>query len=151
MFDEDSGRSVPQKSFQAKQRPAHPATAATSPHFSHLNHLFSPSHFGLIGLALAVFLWGFGYKLSLYYQAPSRGTVVKMWVEQRNSSAIFGSTFNAKFSPISDSQALPGAVQVHLPDRSSITCIAHIVRRNPNYSAFLIPFRSPPAHRFLLT
>ncbi len=151
MFDEHSGRRAPRKSFQALKRPAHPASDVPSPHFFPSNQLFRPSQLSLIGLAFAVFLWGFGYKLSLYHKAPSHGTVVKMWVEQRNTSTVLDSSFNAKFNPVPTSHALPAAVQVHLPDRSSIACIAHIVRRNANYFDFLIPFRSPPAHRFLLT
>ena len=50
-----------------------------------------PLAIGLIGLALAVVLWGIGYKLSLYRAHPSpcvREGVAKLWVGPRNSACI---------------------------------------------------------------
>lgn len=50
--------------------------------------LLRPFSLGLIGLALAVFLWGLAYKLSLYHPHRSHATganVAKMWVGPRKS------------------------------------------------------------------
>ena len=45
----------------------------------------------LIALAVLVFLWGLGYKLSLYHQLSrhvSRTTVAKLWTETRVSQLL---------------------------------------------------------------
>jgi hypothetical protein len=45
-----------------------------------------PCAFGLVGLALAVVLWGLGYKLSLYHRHPDPATrtpVAKLWLAPR--------------------------------------------------------------------
>jgi hypothetical protein len=45
--------------------------------------LFRPVSILLIGLALAVFLWGLGYKLSLYHShhnPPGQTSVAKLWI-----------------------------------------------------------------------
>jgi hypothetical protein len=52
--------------------------------------VFKPSALGLGGLVIAVALWGFGYKLSLYHRHPTpvqQATVAKLWIEQNASLA----------------------------------------------------------------
>jgi hypothetical protein len=49
--------------------------------------LLRPCSLGLIALALCVFLWGYGYKLSLYHahrNPVSRASVAKLWVESKS-------------------------------------------------------------------
>jgi hypothetical protein len=48
--------------------------------------LLRPFSLGLIALAIAVFLWGLGYKLSLYHSQQNheaRTSVAKLWVDPR--------------------------------------------------------------------
>lgn len=50
-----------------------------------------PLAIGLIGLALAVVLWGIGYKLSLYRPHPGpsvRMSVAKLWVGLRKAACV---------------------------------------------------------------
>jgi len=45
----------------------------------------------IIGLAIAVFLWGYNYKLSLYCRHPtpaSLNSVAKVWLSLRNTSEV---------------------------------------------------------------
>lgn len=53
-------------------------------------YLLRPRALELVGLMVAVALWGFGYKLSLYSLHPTdaqRTTVAKLWVEGDDSLA----------------------------------------------------------------
>ena len=52
--------------------------------------MFRPYFLEFSGLALAVALWGFGYKLSRYrHPAPAqRAIVAKLWVEPPNASIL---------------------------------------------------------------
>ncbi|MFZ0304357.1 MAG: hypothetical protein WAL75_16825 [Terracidiphilus sp.] len=46
--------------------------------------------FSLIGLAIAVALWGYGYKLSLYHRHPGTSSVnqvAKLWTKERGGAA----------------------------------------------------------------
>jgi hypothetical protein len=48
--------------------------------------LLRPFSLGLIALAIAVFLWGLGYKLSLYHSQQNHeagASVAKLWVDPR--------------------------------------------------------------------
>lgn len=144
MFDEQLSRSPSEDPFESGQKAAGPAFATASS-LSPRNHAFRPCQLGLLGLAIAVFLWGFGYKLSLYHKTQSNGSVVKMWVEHRNTTEVLDSSFNSGFSRIPILQALSIAIHLQLADQSSIICTEHIARRNIQYFDYLIPFRSPPA------
>lgn len=115
--------------------------------------LFKPCALGLIGLAIAVALWGFGYKLSLYHRhtaSSSRVPVAKLWIEPRNASLAADSSLNAKSHLVPTSHAFP--VRVHrLPLLNrTVTHIPPICRRDFAHFDFLIPFRSPPRQRFSL-
>lgn len=46
---------------------------------------------GFIALALAVVVWGYGYKLSLYFTAPDSQDEIpaaKLWIEHRNGYSV---------------------------------------------------------------
>ncbi len=115
--------------------------------------LFKPCALGLIGLAMAVALWGFGYKLSLYHlhaHPSSRVPVAKLWIEPRNASESAASSLNAKSHLVPASQAFLVPVQ-RLPRLiRTITCILPECRCDVAYFDLLIPFRSPPTQRFSL-
>jgi hypothetical protein len=128
------------------------ATQEYSPCLSS-KQLFRPCALGLIGLAIAVALWGFGYKLSLYHRHAtplSRVTVAKLWIEPRDTSVAAASSLKSKSHLIPVSQALPVPIQ-RIPHLSrTITCILPLCTRGVVSFDFLIPFRSPPPYRFRL-
>ena len=112
--------------------------------------VFSPFAFGLIGLAIAVALWGFGYKLSLYrrHTTPSSQIpVAKLWIESRNASVVATSRLKAKSHHIPVSQAFPKQIQWLPRLGRAVACILPSCRYGVTYFDFLIPFRSPPPHR----
>ena len=115
--------------------------------------IFRPCALGIIGLAIAVVLWGFGYKLSLYYRhsAPSsRVPVAKLWIESRDASEAAASRLKAKSHYVSGSHAFSVPIQP-LPRLSrAVACILPVCTRHVVYFDSLIPFRSPPPHRVFL-
>lgn len=98
--------------------------------------------------ALAIFLWGFGYKLSLYQvenleHAPS--SVAKLWIEHRTASDILAATRTRTPHRIPAAQLLPAP-----PHEALIPQLAPAPARTFRpiglvllFRAF-IPLRSPP-------
>ncbi len=113
-----------------------------------------PCALGIIGLAIAVLLWGFSYKLSLYrfHPAPtSRVCVAKLWFEQRNSSVAAASRLTSDLRPGSSLPALliagqqaPTAMRARRGD-FSVACRAFTSINS------LIPSRSPPSSPIFLS
>lgn len=107
----------------------------------------------ILVLAIAVGLWGFGYKISLYNPAPNpavRASVAKLWVERRCAEIVahIGRTVPPRTS--ADSQFIP--VAYHAPRRLH----ASLFSRRPGDSrissavASLLPSRAPPSQPFFL-
>src|ERR1019366_6841832 len=74
--------------------------------------VFKPCALGLFGLGIAVALWGFGYKLSLYnrHAAPSsRASVARLWIEPRDASFVATSRLKAR------SRLIPGPLALSVP------------------------------------
>ena len=126
-------------------------TAAVGRSSEFLKRLLHPYSLGLMGLAIAIVLWGTGYKLSLYCPHPahsSRVPVAKLWTEPRTPSVDAISGRQAK------SHLLPGP-QIFLAtyrlrpslNRSTGFCLCRRYRGITSHD-FLIPFRSPPTHSF---
>lgn len=70
-----------------------------------------PATLGYIGLALAVFLWGYGYKLSLYRQASNKHFVVaKLWDKHQSLTSSVSTTKTQQGAQASSplSAILPG-------------------------------------------
>ena len=114
--------------------------------------LFKPCTLGILGLAIAVVLWGTGYKLSLYHlhPTPSPVPVAKLWIESRNASLAVASGLKAKTHLVSGSQTFFNPIQ-RLPHYSRASaCMLSVCMRDVAYFGFLIPFRSPPPPRFIL-
>lgn len=112
-----------------------------------------PCSLGLIALAVAVFLWGFGYKLSLYHVHPnpfSHISQAKLWIEPRNARTVAGVMQKAKAepAPCADSLAVttPAA---GLCDAGRAEIAAPGAPSQP-VSGSPLPSRSPPAARFFL-
>jgi hypothetical protein len=114
---------------------------------------FSPLAVGLLGLVIAVALWGFGYKLSLYHhdQAPSsRVSVAKLWIESRNASVLRASRLEAKSHLHTVSQAFPAPVRQFPRLGPAVVCTLPGCSHGVVYFNSLIPSRSPPPYRFRL-
>lgn len=112
---------------------------------------FKPNAPALIGLAIAIAMWGFGYRLSSYQLNPTttgRAAAAKMCVEPRNASlvAVFRVKNNAHL--ISSSPALTASIpQLHRIDVGIACALPKRTRRRASFG-FLIPFRSPPPYSF---
>ena len=115
--------------------------------------IFRPCALGIIGLAVAVVLWGFGYKLSLYYRhsAPSsRVPVAKLWIESRDASEAAASRLKVNSHYVSGSPSFSYPIQ-RLPRLSrAVAYIPPVCTLDLVYFDSLIPFRSPPPHRVFL-
>jgi hypothetical protein len=85
------------------------------------SRFFTPFTFSLIGLAVAVALWGYGYKLSLYHRHPGNASVnqvAKLWIKERGSVAsslrAVASTDRNQESTAQPAPQRPGALNVLL-------------------------------------
>jgi hypothetical protein len=138
--------SAPQKrvlSCRGQARSCYPAWRQVS----------GPCALGIIGLAIAVALWGYGYKLSLYQRnahPPARTPVAKLWIEPRCASVAAASVLKAVSHLTHGSQVFSARIKP-LP---SLSCA---VARIPSLSECrvasfhsLIPSRAPPPLRFFL-
>lgn len=113
--------------------------------------IFRPSALGFIGLAIAVALWGFSYKLSLYdrHTGPSsRISVAKLWIESRNASVVAASGLKVQSHFLRISQVLSAPIQRFPRSVCAVACTLPKRSHTVAYFDFLIPFRSPPAQRF---
>jgi hypothetical protein len=115
--------------------------------------VFKPLAAGIIGLVIAVALWGFSYKLSLYHrhQTPSSQIpVAKLWIESRNASVLAASRPDVKSHLIHFSQAFPEPVQRFPRLGHAVACPLPECRRGDLVFNSQIPSRSPPPYRFRL-
>jgi len=114
--------------------------------------IFRPCALGIIRLAIAVALWGAGYKLSLYHRhaTPSPVPVAKLWIESRHAFVTVVSGFKAKSHLVPGSQALPVPIQRLRSLSNAVASILPVCVRDIDYFVFPIPSRSPPPHRFFL-
>lgn len=114
--------------------------------------ILRPCALGIIGLAIAVVVWGAGYKLSLYHRhaTPTPAPVAKLWIESRHAFVTAVSRFKAKSHLVPGSQALSVPIQ-RLPRLSSaVASIPPVCVRDVACFDLPIPSRSPPPHRFCL-
>ncbi len=107
----------------------------------------SPSALGCLGLALAIVLWGYGYRLSVYQShrdAASRTLAAKLWVDQRHSACTVGVQ---QQHPPSEAPEPSPLHSFHL------VCVCALVVgpmrvRFARSSKSLLPLRSPPFTSF---
>lgn len=102
----------------------------------------------LIGLALLVFLWGLGYKLSLYHHASkslARPTIAKLWTGPRVPQLVLapasGHAQHAPFGAHADSAAGGALPRLRA---AAAACLAPAPRVRPS-RRFLSSPRSPPS------
>jgi hypothetical protein len=108
---------------------------------------------GITALALAVFLWGFGYKLSLYQTrllTASRESVAKLWIEPRGVSVIAAVSHSAQPHRIPASQLLAAPIFSNSCGERAATRAISAQAFCPPTQPALIPLRSPPSSSFRL-
>lgn len=121
-------------------------------HTLSLPQIFKPCVLSITTLAMAIALWGTGYKLSRYLHAPDQAhkiPVARLWVEHRNAATVVVATLHAK------TPAVPVAVPRLSPQQPMLRVACIVV---PSLGAqgaatpgALLPFRSPPSLSFLLS
>lgn len=115
--------------------------------------MFRPCALGIAVLAVAVFAWGLGYKMSLYHHradAVPQIPVAKLWVKPRGASTAPAVRMNLKGHIDSSSLAcLIFSQRLPMPHRAAARTGAAIARWSGR-SEYSIPFRGPPQHRFVL-
>jgi hypothetical protein len=110
--------------------------------------LLSPITVGLLGLMVAIVLWGTAYKLSLYHPHPTpiaRAQVAKLWVESRASyvvplKEIRDIPNDRSHQDALTAQSVPALVLTGVPWSADDP-----FRKQFYTSAFPIPSRSPPS------
>jgi hypothetical protein len=137
--------SAPQKtvlSWRAQLPGCYPAWRQVSGHCA----------LGIVGLAIAVVLWGYGYRISLYHRhaAPlANASVAKLWIDPNGASVAVPSRLKAKAHLLPGSQAFAGPVQRFHRLSSAAACTVPLCERRVAFF-LLIPSRAPPPLRFSL-
>ena len=136
---------------RANKRDAPATQRQTAPKFPHPTS--KACALGLIGLAIAVALWGFGYKLSRYSHhsdISSRASIAKLWDKHQDSTHVVKAllkltppshlTFewNTNFALL---QGAPELQHTEPGDSDESDLIAPWART-------LVPLRSPPSQTF---
>ncbi len=152
-FDELSARNPITITASAPHKPALGMRAQTPRCYRAWRQVSGPCGLGIVGLAIAVVLWGFGYKLSLYHRntAPSaRIPVAKLWIEPRGASVAAASRLKVNSYLAPGPQAFSARIQ-RLPTLScAVACIPPLNECCVAFFDLLIPSRAPPPLRFLL-
>ena len=107
----------------------------------------SPSALGCLGLALAIVLWGYGYRLSVYQphrDAASRTLAAKLWVDQRHSACAAS---GQQQHPPSEAPEPSPLHSFHLVCVCALIVLPTRVRCARS-SKSLLPLRSPPFASF---
>jgi len=115
--------------------------------------IFSPCVLAFAGLAIAVALWGYGYKLSLYEQSSEGAkslSVAKLYIEHRDTVGVTVSKLRATlptsavFLPLADPAP---AIRRPVAEEGVHQKLEAYGAATPGS---LIPFRAPPTSSFLL-
>jgi hypothetical protein len=107
----------------------------------------------LVGLAIAITLWGFGYRLSQYQVHPpaaAQAAQAKLCVEPRNPALAAASQLKTSQQLVVEAPVVPvSVIPEQFTDRGPIHTDPERTYRSISFH-FLIPFRSPPPQRFSL-
>jgi len=151
-------------SDQMSARPPIPTNAnatresalSTGPQAQSQNSLWSqasrPCVFGIVRLAIAVVLWGYGYKLSLYHRhaAPSSVPIAKLWIEPRSASMEAASRLKTNSHFATGAQAVSVTIQRLPRICRAVACNLLLCERHAVFFNLLVPSRAPPSLRFRL-
>ncbi|HUA92477.1 MAG TPA: hypothetical protein VL991_07905 [Terracidiphilus sp.] len=113
---------------------------------------FGPNALALIGLAVAITLWGYGYRLSTYNLHPSStasAAGAKMCVEPRNSSLVAAARPTATLCFLTALPTLPVARREFPRVDLGLAYLPPQPAPRPVGFGSRLPLRSPP-HRFSL-
>jgi len=115
-------------------------------------HVSGPCTFGIVGLAIAVALWGYGYKLSLYHRhaAPSSVPIAKLWIEPRSASMEAASRLKTNSHFATGAQAVSVTIQRLPRICRAVACNLLLCERHAVFFNLLVPSRAPPSLRFRL-
>jgi hypothetical protein len=153
LFDQMSARSPIPINANARWESVLIIRPQTQSQYSSWRQIFRPCFLGFIGLAIAVTLWGYGYRLSLYHPPvdPSqRASVAKMWIGPRSASVAAASSLKANWHFVAGAQAAVATVQ-RLPGMCrAVAYILPLCERHAVLFDLLVPSRAPPPLRFRL-
>ena len=115
------------------------------------NQIHTFSLLGVCGLALAVFLWSFSYKLSLYQRHPApvvRTSVAKLWIEPAKSSLVAVQRLRTQSHLAAGPQIICASIRWLPRLRPAATCIYSV--QAASLQSFHLPtsLRSPPPQDF---
>jgi hypothetical protein len=105
-----------------------------------------PFSLGLVGLAIAVFLWGLAYKLSLYHSPQNNGgrtIVAKMWVGPRQNLVAPKSEKSSE-RPTSNPQLILILTGQSFPCTHTTAYAAAMLTIDSRSRHLLTALRSPP-------
>lgn len=118
------------------------------PRRSRWKALVRPGTLGLLALSLSVFLWGYGYKLSLYqpHRSPqARASVAKLWVESKSSGALHVPARPYAIGAAHADEASTGHAALQDLGRTALPLTP---RSRGTILETLLPSRAPPASSF---
>ena len=111
--------------------------------------VFSPLNLSLIGLAVAVTLWGFAYKLSLYHPHEvhsSRSFVAKMWLGSEAASATVKKRAQRCSYPRTTLETMPKRqARTRLTSSNGLRTLSECVCSARDCLSICTP-RPPPSH-----
>lgn len=108
---------------------------------------FSRIPVGLIGLIIAIVLWGTAYKLSLYHQHPTpfmRVPVAKLWLENRSDYVVPLRTTKGIANDWTQLHALAASMQPDLTLVSVPCCLDEFRVKERPTAGFPTRSRAPP-------
>jgi len=153
-FDELSVRNPITRTASAPQKPVLSWRRQARSCYPAWRQVSGPCALGIIGLAIAIVLWGYGYRISLYHReaAPSaRISIAKLWIEPRSASVEAASRLEAISHLTPGSQAFSARIQPPPSLSRAVACIPPSCECRVTFFDLLIPSRAPPPLRFLLT
>jgi hypothetical protein len=131
----------------APQKPVLRLGVRTPGCFPAWRQVSGPCAFGILGLALAVVLWGYGYKLSLYHRnaaSSARIPAAKLWIEPRSAFAAAASGLKPVWHLAPGSQPLYVCIQRPPNLSRAVGCILPLCEHRVVFFDLLIPSRAPP-------
>lgn len=120
---------------------------------SRLPRILRPATLAFIGLALAVALWGFGYKLSRYnpnQDVSTKASVAKLWDEHHTLSADSAPTVRVIPAQSVDVHLLAALPTLQSTPRVLGYCTVEQQSLPSGPFKALLPLRSPPSPSFWL-
>lgn len=108
--------------------------------------ILRPLNLGLVGLAVAVFLWGLAYKLSLYHSEQNNGTrkiVAKKWVGPR-PNLVASKSEKSSEQPTSNPQLILIQTGQPFPCTHTIAYAGAMLPFDSRSRHLLTALRSPP-------